>query len=288
MSTAKHRKKQARAAHRHKKARGLSMPETKKRNDAADPSLKTIFNRVVSHPEKLDGQPYLINTDIPVSDVIDFLAEGHEDQRIQQQFNGLSQSGLDACRAYQARFHPETIGTNPPLDPDNKMFFLDENISYLLLYDVARLFGYSSHAGAENMSGHGPNHDDEKDIWAHVLAEKYKAVLTADCDFIDIAERHKERIEEQYGSLRNSPEKSPVVIHVKPGTPAPHLLRLLQKHQEEIRDFTAQDSHICGYLIEKGLRLDQPEKLRKCAERKAQGQGQGQRQQSSARSPTLR
>lgn len=138
------------------------------------------------------------------------------------------------------------------------------------LYKLAEIFGWCSHAEAEGFQGDGPHHDDEKDIFAHAVSENYKAILTADSDFIDIARRHKEKMKAEQNAAGKKPGRSPVIIHIDLQMPRYEAMRLLEKHKEDIADFTNQNKYPYAFLTEGGLRLDIPEKIRKCVKNKAE------------------
>lgn len=237
-----------------------------KKGKAFPPDLKREFNRVVSSPvrhggrpfiivttasEKEDGTKILFETDIEISDVIDMLKKGCKDKEIRQKFPELKKSDIDACRAWQVRFEPDTLPEDFNLDEDKKFFLLDENISYLLLYKVARIFGWCSHVSAEGLIG--KHNDDEKDIWAHAVNKGYKAVLTKDSDFVGIAQRHRKKIIAQYGSIANGPDNTPVVIHVENGIPPQKLAELLRRYERDIWDFVETNDHRYAELGTKGL-----------------------------------
>lgn len=216
------------------------------------PSLKYEFNRIVSHPQYFRGSPFVIDANVPVKNIIRLFEKGYGDKAIKGKYAHLNQQDLDACRAYQVRFHPETLKNTHDIDPQEKFFLMDENMSYFLLYDIAKTYGWCSHVAAEGLQGKGKN-DDEKHIWAHAIREKYKAVLTADSDFIDISRRHRERIIRQHGSVQNDPEHTPAVIHVANNVPRNKALYLLNKYEDDIRDFVMGNEHTHARLGEHGL-----------------------------------
>lgn len=243
-----------------------------KHNDGeTNAALTTIFNRIVRAPDLCNGEPVIKNTDISVDHIIGLFVQGYSDNEIRKKHgDALTKSDLDACRAYQVRFRPETLPPSFNIDEKEKFFFVDENISYMKLYKLAEIFGWCSHAEAEGFQGDGPHHDDEKDIFAHAVAENYKAILTADSDFIDIAQRHKEKMKEEQKVTGKKPGHSPVIIHIDSQMPRYEAIRLLKKYKEDITDFANQDRYPYAFLTEDGLRLDIPEKVQKCIKNKAQ------------------
>lgn len=216
------------------------------------PSLKYEFNRIVSHPQYFHGNPFVIDADVPVDNIIRMFEKGYGDKTIQGKYAHLKQQDLDACRAYQVRFRPETLKDSHHLDPNDKFFLMDENMSYFLLYDVAKTYGWCSHVAAEGMQGKGHN-DDEKHIWAHAVSAEYKAVLTADSDFIDISRRHRQKMIKQHGDVHKSPDNTPTVIHIANNISRNKAIYLLNKYEDDIRDFVMGNNHTHARLNENGL-----------------------------------
>lgn len=234
-----------------KKANKSTPPQQRKKPDYP-PSLTYEFNRIVSHPQYFHGNPFVKDAHIPVDNIIRMFEKGYGDKAIKGKYSHLSQQDLDACRAYQVRFRPETLKDTHHLDPDDKFFLMDENMSYFLLYDLAKTYGWCSHVGAEGLQGRGHN-DDEKHIWAHAVSEKYKAVLTADSDFIDISSRHRNNMIRHHGCVHQSPVHTPAVIHISNNISRNKALYLMNKFEDDIREFVMNNNHTHARLDEHGL-----------------------------------
>lgn len=163
---------------------------------------------------------------------------------------------MDAVRAYQVRFRPETLKNTHNLDENDKFFLMDENTSYLLLYDIARIFGYCSHVAAEGLRG-TENRADRAQldtyIWEHAIKHGYKAVLTVDSDFIDIATYKRHELIRKYGDVSKSPDHVPVLIRLDPKMRRDEIMYALQKHEQDIRDFISDNNHSYGVLKKGGL-----------------------------------
>lgn len=197
--------------------------------------LKREFGRVISHPERHNGQPFLNGTHITVPQILELIRLGLPDEEIVRNLPDIKQLHIDVCRAYQTRFMAHTQPGMEHLNENNKVFMLDENVSYLLLPDVARLFGWSSHVLAEGL--YAENNDDEQNIWAHMRANGYKAILTEDADFKRISRSFRRRVLEQYGSATDCPEHVPVAVYISKGESRHETLALLEKHRAEIIAF---------------------------------------------------
>jgi len=239
--------------------------QKKKREEGKSslPSLKCEFNRVVSNPNKHGGRPFIVatvrdeenlflrETEIEVANIINMFRKKSRDSTILKKYPELSKTDLDACRAWQIKCAPQTLPENFNIDENKKFFLMDENISYLLMYKVAKIFGWSSHVSAEGLTGE--HNDDEKDIWAYAVAQRYKAVLTKDSDFLEISQKYRRSIIAQYGSIANCPTNTPVVIHVEGNVEPKRLAQLLRRYECEIRDFVEANDHRYAVLGRKGL-----------------------------------
>jgi uncharacterized protein (DUF433 family) len=211
------------------------------------PGLKEIFGAVVSHPDRFGGRPFLTESGVEVREILALFKEGLTDKEIGRRYRkqGLKPREIEACRAYQARFLPETLSDKFNRVGKNNVFLLDENIPYRALYDVVRLFGRSSHARADGL--YDEHNDDEKDIWQHAVGNKYAAVMTADADFLRISQYYRNHMIEKYGSLKKCPEHVPALIYFKRPLSMRDTIELLEIHQDEIRRFMKDNDAV--YLL---------------------------------------
>jgi uncharacterized protein (DUF433 family) len=69
---------------------------------------------IVSNPKVLHGRPRLRGTRVPVTVVLDCLAEGMREQEIHEQYPTLPQGSIRAALAYAARLAHEGLF---PLEP---------------------------------------------------------------------------------------------------------------------------------------------------------------------------
>jgi len=219
--------------------------------------LKREFGRVVRHPERHDGQPFLNGTHITVPQILELIRLGLPDDEIALNLPDIQQLHIDICRAWQARFMAHSQPGLEHLDENERVFMLDENVSYLLLPAVAKLFGWSSHVLAEGL--YAENNDDEQNIWAHVVANGYKAVLTEDADFKRISSNYRRRILEKYGSIENSKEHVPVVIYVSKNWSRQEVAGVLEQHRAEILKFIADNDAAFMTISREGAQKHHPD-----------------------------
>jgi uncharacterized protein (DUF433 family) len=210
-----------------------------------------IFGRIATAPDKFEGRPFILGRSVELAAVLDLLHQDKPDDEISRRFK-LPKDDIDLCRAWQVRFEPETLSAKFTrlADPQN-FFMLDENCTERILYDVARLFGRSTHVRAEGLTG-GQN-DDIGFVWAHALKNNYKAFLTADSDFRNIAHRHRQAMIDKYGSIENCPESVPVVIFYDNQDMPQRVVDLLELNQDEIRLFAEQRDAAFARLTRQGL-----------------------------------
>ena len=147
------------------------------------------FGRVSEHEDKFSGRPYLRYHDIEVDEILSMIDSGYSDEDICKLYNDkkddshntseeiiyLIPDDIHACRSYQARFMPDTLKSIFNRVSSDNMVMMDENMSYMILPTIVRLFGRSSHVLADGLCYE--HNDDEKDIWAHMIKNRYKAVI---------------------------------------------------------------------------------------------------------------
>ena len=215
--------------------------------------VKREFGRVVSHPRRHQGQPFLSGRNIPVLNVLNLIAQGCDDALIVDRMHGkIDQSDIDACRSYQARFLTDTLTEAFQLQAQDNYMMLDENISYLVLYDVVRLFGRSSHVYADGL--YWDHNDDELDIWNHLRENRYKVILTSDNDFKRISKSWRGRMIQQYGSMDNAPENLPVVVSLMKNVSREETRDLLSCHQDDIRQYANDNDAAFATITKQGFR----------------------------------
>ncbi|MCB9991042.1 MAG: DUF5615 family PIN-like protein [Rhodospirillales bacterium] len=217
--------------------------------------LRHEFGRVISHPNRHNGAPFLNGTGITVEQVLNLLDKSGNDNEAIEKLDGLEQQHIEICRAYQARFLAHTQADLEHLDENDKFFMLDENVSYMLLHHVARRFGWSSHVFAEGL--YDENNDDEAHIWAHMIENNYKAILTEDSDFRKIARQYRKKILETYGSVENCPTPVPVAIFIsKSVSVSPQdTLALLEHHEQDIKQFVSDNNAAFAAITGNGFDL---------------------------------
>lgn len=206
--------------------------------------LKRVFGRVVSDPSIKAGRPLLRTTLVEVLDVLDMMRLGFTDKEICATHHFLTPEDMDACRAYQARFLVDELSSAFGLQDNNNVLMLDENISYLILPDIIKLFGKSSHVFAEGL--YADRNDDEKDIWSHVVENNYQAILTSDNDFKHIARRYNKRTN----------EFEPKVIFVSKNLSRLSLIDTLKNNADDIKAFLENETAMIASLTkENGLTI---------------------------------
>lgn len=139
----------------------------------------------------------------------------------------------------------------------DNFFMLDENISDLILRDLAAVFGSSSHVRLEGLQG--PGSSDESDIWPYMLQRRTKALLTADNDFKPISIRHRGRLIDAFGSVAGSSVHAPVVIHIVKNISRLETMELLVAYQDEIRRTVTDNDCAYASLSEGGLVKCEPD-----------------------------
>ncbi len=138
---------------------------------------------------------------------------------------------------------------------DDNFFMLDENLSHLVLRDLVRIFGPSSHVRLEDLS----SKSDEMDIWPYMIRRRYKALLTADSDFKPISVRHRGRLIDAFGSVAASSVHTPVVIHIGKNISCGDTLACLQRHELEIRHIVAENNCAYASIDENGIEKHEPD-----------------------------
>jgi uncharacterized protein (DUF433 family) len=208
-----------------------------KKSNHLPPDLKIIFGAVVSQPGRYDGRPFLLESGVEVKEILAAFKEGLSDRDISRRFRrqGLTFPEIEAVRAYQARFLPETLSAEFNRVSSQNVFMVDQNVSYRALYDIVKMFGRSSHVQADGL--YGDHNDDERDIWQHAIDHKYQAILTADMDFLRISQYHRNRMIDKYGSLENCPEHIPAVVYFENTYSMRDSVELLHAFQDDIRQF---------------------------------------------------
>lgn len=214
-------------------------------------SLVWAFGQIKHNPSVNDGAPYIHRTDIAVLDVLELLEQGLDAREIMTSLPQLRQKDIDACKAYQARFMSDALARTV----DKKaqpMFLLDENISYLMLPDIVRIFdeGMSTHVLAEGLCNE--RNDDEKDILAHAIEHRYKAILSIDNDFKQISMKRRHRVPGLYGRFHDRDEHMPLIVAVPGNHCRYELARLLEKHAEVLREMMEQKNIFVVHMTPSG------------------------------------
>ncbi len=212
--------------------------------------LRKQPGRIKTDPAICGGRPHIHRKFIDVITVMKMLEDGRSDQAILQKYPKMNELDIDACRSYQASLINKTLKAE--FTPASQPFFmLDENTSYFMLPAVTRIFGNSSHVFAEGLVGE--NNDDEKNIWKHMVDHGYRAILTMDNDFKRISLNQRHRIAEQHGSVHEYDGHIPSVIALPGTNNAKQVVKMLEKHQDIIREFVEQKSVMFATLTEQGL-----------------------------------
>lgn len=234
--------------HLHSAGAGL-----KKKHQRQEPEQKPtrIFGRIATQPDKFDGRPFILGRNVELNAVLEMLRAERPDAEISKRFH-MPKEDIDLCRAWQVMFERESLSAKFTrlADPQN-FFMLDENTHDRMLYDIARIFGRCSHARAEGLVRE--RNDDEAFVWAHTVQNNYKAFLTADSDFRGIVHRHRQGLIAKYGSLENSPEAVPVVIFYDVQKSPEEIVKMLERHQDAIRDFADSKDAAYATLTPAGL-----------------------------------
>jgi uncharacterized protein (DUF433 family)/predicted nuclease of predicted toxin-antitoxin system len=225
------------------------MAHRKKQKNRKKTVITNEFGRVVSNPDKFSGEHFVVGKNIKVSDVIKLIRQNKKNKEIIRKYPELTNMDIESCRAWQVRFAPETLSDKfNNVSKDDKIFLLDENMSYIMLHKVAKNFGWSTHVYAEGLK----KADDEKDIWKLAIDQKYKAVLTSDYDFIDISKTHRKKLITRYGGVDNAPTHTPTVLIV-PSIPPYKIVSLLKKNKPEVAQFIEDNKHAYAKLSGNGL-----------------------------------
>lgn len=210
-----------------------------------------VFGRIVTQPDKFEGRPFILGRGVELADVLNMLHAEAPDAEISKRFH-MPKEDIDLCRAWQVMFERERLSAKFTrlADPQN-FFMLDENTHDRMLYDVARIFGRCTHARAEGLVG--ARNDDTAFVWAHAVKNNYKAFLTADSDFRGIVHRHRQAMIDKYGSIDKCPEAVPVVIFYDVQKSPEEIAKMLERHQDAIRDFAERKDAAYATLTPAGL-----------------------------------
>lgn len=203
-----------------------------RRNENGVTPLRHVFGRVIQHPDCHNGKPFLNGTCVTVPEILADIENGLSDSEITDKYEDINKLHIRICRAYQARFEAHTQTDLEHVDPDDKVFMLDENISYTLLYDVAREYGWCSHVYADGL--YGDTNDDLLNIWAHMVQQGYKAILTQDSDFKRISRNYRRGLLERYGALEDCSDHIPVVVFVSKSLSLDKIIEKLRTHKSDI------------------------------------------------------
>lgn len=213
-----------------------------------------LFGRIVTQLGKFDGRPFLLGHSVELGKILDMLHEDKSDGEISHDLH-IPKEDIDLCRAWQVRFEPERLTARfASLANPQKFFMLDENSSERMLYDIARLFGRSSHVRAEGLTG--ARNDDVAFVWSHVIRNDYKAFLTADTDFRLIARQHRQSMASKYGSIAACPDPVPVVIFYDNQDSPEKVVRLLENNQDAILRLAVEKDVAYATLASSGLVKD--------------------------------
>jgi uncharacterized protein (DUF433 family) len=211
-------------------------------------SLKAHFGRVV----RCDvSGPYIRRNGVEVHEVLRLVGKGYSDLEVCKRIPGLDKKDVMACKAYQVRFLSDTLTDAYDVRGGSPFFLLDENVSYMLLPEVFRMFGRSTHVYAEGL--YFTRNDDEHDVWKFAVENGYKAVLTQDDDFRGIAKRHRARLSSEFGSVSDSGILLPAVIMPPAGSSHSDLVALLAQYRENILSLSHKAQHATYRMSERGF-----------------------------------
>ncbi|MGE4312650.1 MAG: DUF5615 family PIN-like protein [Pseudobdellovibrionaceae bacterium] len=194
--------------------------------------------------------PVLKRSQIPVRDILRVLdGDGSVEALIPQ--GALKKGDIAACRAYQVSYIPETLVDKLGPSLAENFILVDENTSYLLLWDLAQIFGRATHAYAENLCF--DNNDDDKNIFQYAIDQRFKMILTADSDFQGISQYRRRRILLENDSIAESGEHMPVVVYFMKNLRRSQTRSLIAYYQDEIKDFIAENDAAYLEINEEGL-----------------------------------
>jgi uncharacterized protein (DUF433 family) len=210
-------------------------------------SLTSHFGRVVHC--HVSG-PYIRRNGVDVHEVLRLVEDGYSDQDICKIIPRLEIKDVMACKAYQVRFLSDTLSDAYHVRNGAPFFLLDENVSYMLLPEVFRMFGRSTHVYAEGL--YFTRNDDEHDVWKFAVENGFKAVLTQDDDFRGIAKRHRARLRATFNEVGEGKivvPDLPAVIMPPAGSSHADLVALLARHRETILSLPQQETQHATYRM---------------------------------------
>jgi uncharacterized protein (DUF433 family) len=79
-------------------------------------SERDLRDRIVSQPDRFNGEPYLATAQVPVADVLQILARGTDPGEVFSRYPGLGKDDLRACLEFASsklKAALETQHTNP-------------------------------------------------------------------------------------------------------------------------------------------------------------------------------
>ena len=205
------------------------------------PDLRDRFGRVV---DILTGNPTLRTSRTSVLEVLEHIDAGRSTEQILALYPYLEPADLDACRAYQARYLSDTLIKAFNLEANTNFFLVDENMSYMLLFDVVRNFGRSSHVYADGLRFH--HNDDDRFVYQHAVDHGYEAILTSDNDFKMISRNRRRPILTKYGSIADAPHQTPTVVHMSNNLSREEVAAYLEHYADTIKQCVAEND--CAYI----------------------------------------
>lgn len=201
-----------------------------------DEELTSRFGRV-AHADTVNG-PYIRRNGVRVDRILELVDCGLNYNQVCQQIKGLEIKDVMASLAYRVRFLGDKVSPLPAPRTDTAKerpyFLLDENISYLLLPKIYKIFGASSSVMAEGL--YFQRNSDEHDVWKFAVDHEYRAILTQDSDFRGIAKRARSALLDEF-KLATLPK----VIMIPHGMDIKSVEKLLQAQADAIRNVV--DSH---------------------------------------------
>lgn len=261
---AKPRKPQGKARNRKNPPSHVAPLLPQKKGKTGNPRPHTVFRRIIVDPAHQNGRAHVVRNKhvIFMDDVVDLLKKGCNDNEIRAHFQKaakvtISDADFHIFRAWQARFAPGTLSKEFNRVGAHNIIMLDENMPASILYGVVKIFGRSSHVTADGLFG--DNNNDEKHIWAHMVDNGYKAIITADSDFIDISRRHRERVYTAHGKIKGTPVHTPVVIRIKGNHSREGTLNLIAQYQKEIFQFIRTNDAVCLQISATGAIKIEPD-----------------------------